>query len=155
MSAGSQPIDNVGSLGIYKEEDTINVNGAPHYLSKSWRGLNLSTHMSFMCKTFPFDLPIFRTRNGNQYFKQEMETFLEHILEKWVSLMKRRSPNRLSVCRIVNFLLRKCYTICNKSYKGLNSFSNGVLIPPVDVWQSSLADKRDYPSLMPQFANLF
>ena len=92
MSAGSQPIDNVGSLGIYKEEDTIDVNGAPHYLLKGWRGLNLSTHMSFMCKTVPFDLLIFRTRNGNQYFEWEMETFLEHILEKWVSLMKRRSP---------------------------------------------------------------
>ena len=35
MSAGSQPIDNVGSLGIDKqEEDTIDVNGAPHYLLK-------------------------------------------------------------------------------------------------------------------------
>jgi hypothetical protein len=92
MSAGSQPINNVGSLGIYKEEDTVNVNGAPHYLLKGWRGLNLSTHMSFMCKTVPFDLPIFRTRNGNQYFEQETKTFLEHILKKWVSLMKRRSP---------------------------------------------------------------
>jgi hypothetical protein len=92
MSAGSQPIDNVGSLGIYKEEDIVNVNGAPHYLLKGWRGLNLSTHMSFMCKTVPFDLPIFRTRNRNQYFKQETEMFLEHILEKWVSLMKKRSP---------------------------------------------------------------
>jgi hypothetical protein len=35
MSAGSQPIDNVGSLGIDKEEDTVNVNGAPHYLLTS------------------------------------------------------------------------------------------------------------------------
>jgi hypothetical protein len=92
MSAGSQPINNVGSLGIYKEEDTVNVNDAPHYLLKGWRGLNLSTHMSFMCMIVPLDLPIFRTRNGNQYFEREMETFLEHILEKWVSLMKRRSP---------------------------------------------------------------
>ncbi len=50
MSAGSQPIDNVGSLGIYKEEDTVDVNSAPHYLLKGWRGLNLSTHMSFICK---------------------------------------------------------------------------------------------------------
>jgi hypothetical protein len=92
MSAGSQPINNVGSLGIYKEEDTVYVNSAPHYLLKGWRGLNLSTQMSFMCKTVPFNLPIFQTRNGNQYFEQETETFLEHILEKWVFLMKRRSP---------------------------------------------------------------
>ncbi len=82
MSAGSQPINNVGSLGIYKEEDIIDVNGAPHYLLKGWRGLNLSTHMSFMCKTVPFDLPIFWMRNGNQYFEQETETFVEHVLEK-------------------------------------------------------------------------
>ncbi len=29
MSAGSQPINNVGSHGVYKEEDTVDVNGAP------------------------------------------------------------------------------------------------------------------------------
>jgi hypothetical protein len=34
-----------------KEEDTVEVDDAPHYLLKGWRGLNLSTlhtHMSFM-----------------------------------------------------------------------------------------------------------
>ncbi len=146
MSAGSQPIDNVGSLGIYKEEDTIDVNGAPHYLLKGWRGLNLSTHMSFMCKTVPFDLPIFRTRNGNVSgtYIREMGFFNE-----------KEKPKRLFAHRIINFLLRKCSTITTKSYKGLNSFSNGVLIPRVDAWQSGLTDKRDYPSLMPQFAHLF
>jgi hypothetical protein len=146
MSVGSQPIDNVGSLGIYKEEDTVNVNSAPHYLLKGWRGLNLSTHMSFMCKTVPFDLPIFRTRNRNVSgtYIREMGFFNE-----------KEKPNCLSVRRIVNFLLRKCSTISTKSSKGLNSFSNGILIPRVDVWQSGLAAKRDYPSLMPQFAHLF
>jgi hypothetical protein len=68
---------------------------------------------------------------------------------------EKEKPNRLYVRRIVNFLLRKCSMISTKSYKGLNSFSNGVLIPQVDVWQSGLADKRAYPSLMPRFAHLF
>ncbi len=146
MSAGSQLIDNVGSLGIYKKEDTVDVNSAPHCLLKGWRGLNLSTHMSFMCKTVPFDLPIFWTRNRNVSgtYIREMGFFNE-----------KEKPNCLSVHRMVNFLLRKCSTISTKSYKGLKSFSNGVLIPQVDVWWSSLADKRDYPSLMPRFSHLF
>ncbi len=146
MSAGSQPINNVGSLGIYKEEDTLDVNVAPHYLLKGWRGLNLSTHMSFMCKTVPFNLSIFQTRNGN---------FSGTYIREMGFFDDKEKPNRLSVRRIVIFLLRKCSTISTKSHKGLNSFSNGVLIPPVHVWQSGLADKRDYPSLMPQFAHLF
>jgi hypothetical protein len=46
MSAGSQPTNNVGSLGIYKEEDTVDVNGAPHFLLKSWRDLTTSRRSS-------------------------------------------------------------------------------------------------------------
>jgi hypothetical protein len=50
MSAGSQPIDNVGSLGIDKqEEDTVDVNGAPHYLLKGLeRPQPLNSHIFYV-----------------------------------------------------------------------------------------------------------
>ena len=55
MSAGSQPIDNVGSLGIDKEEDAVNVNGAPHYLLKGLeRPQPLNSHIFHVCKTVRF-----------------------------------------------------------------------------------------------------